>query len=152
MPEAQIQNPDGAFGFTDTLTLNPRRIDFFVASGAVSEGDVVVMDAALTAAGDVQAATADVSADDPATVLGVAIEDAADGAHVGVVTYGAAVVNISTATVAFGELATFHATVDGAADGITADATTVTGDHFGVFQSANDVPDTDKAIVWVRQV
>lgn len=152
MPEAQIVNRAAAFGLSGVDTENYRRVDHLEASGAISAHDAVTVAAALTAEGNVVVQTADVSDDDPATVIGVALEAAADGEAVPVVTFGPAIVNVGDSTVTFGQLATLHATTDGAAAGVTAVDATLTGDHFGFFLSAEDVPDTDQAIVYVRQV
>lgn len=144
-----INNAAGAYG-QDGIENNARIVHGRVTSGAVSEGDVCVFDA-LTGTDELLSVhSADVSADDVALVAGVALADAASGDVVQVVEFGPAIVNVGDATIAAGDQATFHATTDGAADGANADATTVTGDTFGTYLSANDVPATDKAILFVR--
>lgn len=147
-----VSNAAGAYGRVG-IENNARTVHPRLTSGAVSAGDVVVADALTDTGTDanviVTVHSADVSADDPALVLGVALHDAASGDVVEVVEYGPALVNVSDATIAAGNRATFHATTDGAADGATSDATTVEGDTFGTFLSANDVPTTDKAVLFV---
>lgn len=144
-----IGNPAGAYGQTG-IENNQRTVFGYVTSGAVSEGDVVVADA-LTGTDELMSVhSADVSVDDVALVVGVALADAASGDVANVVVFGPAIVNVGDATIAAGDQATFHATTDGAADGANADATTVAGDTFGTYLSANDVPSTDKAILFVR--
>lgn len=91
---------------------------------------------------------ADVSADDPALIAGVAQEPIpASGAGL-VRTHGYSLVNIGDGTVAAGERAGFHATTDGAADSAAADATTISGDTFGVMLG-DEIGTTNRAPVWI---
>ena len=142
-----ISNATGAYGLTGVEN-SARIVDPFLTTGAVSEGDVLVFDV-LTADGVVTVHSADVSADNSALIAGVATEDAASGEVVLAVTYGPAIVNIDDATVAAGDLMTFHATADGAADGTAGTAALLNGDYFATALSANDVGGTNKAIVYV---
>lgn len=147
-----INNAAGAYGLVgienNARTVYPRKL-----SGTVAQHDVVVLDYLTDTGADadliVTVRAADVSADDPARILGVAQSAGVAGDVVDVVEYGPSLVNIDDATVAAGNRATLHATVDGKADGATSDATTVEGDTWGVFISANDVPTTNKAVVFV---
>ena len=147
-----VNNAAGAYGQVgienNGRTVYPRKL-----SGTVAQHDVVVLDALTDTGTDadliVTVSVADVSADDPALVLGVAQSAGVAGDVVDVVEYGPTLVNVDDATIAAGNRATFHATVDGAADGATSDATTVEGDTFGVYLSANDVPTTNKAVLFV---
>lgn len=144
-----IANPAGAYGNTGVHN-NARTVHERLASGTIAAGDVVVLDALTGTDEIISVHSADVSADDVALVLGVAVHAAVANEAVKVVEYGPAIVNVGDATIAAGDQATFHATTDGAADGANADATTVSGDTWGVFISANDVPSTNKAIVFVK--
>lgn len=146
-----INNAAGAYGQTG-IENNARTVYPRLASGAISAKDVVVFDA-LTGTDELLSVhSADVSADDAALIAGVALHDAAEDEVVQVVELGPAIVSVGDATIAVGDVAHFHGTTDGAADGTDADATIVAGDNFGVFLSANDVPDTDEAIVYVTKV
>lgn len=162
MGSKQISNPNGAFGYTDSDDQEAVQYNVqapFVNGSttvAISKGDVVVLDATITASVNLAVRQADVSADDPALIIGVAAQDipasSADSNEVGLVTvFGYAHVNVGAGTVAAGELASFHATTDGAADGTVADSTSIAGDYFGVFLGANDLVDTDFAPVWVSR-
>lgn len=150
-----ITNPDGAFGYT-TLDQTSGRIygEYRTSApgggqGQPAVGDVVVFDS-LAADGIVTVHKADVSADDVALVAGVAIEaSGATGDVIKVVRAGPVRVNIGNGTVAAGERATFHASTDGCADSANADATTITGDTFGVMLGA-EIGTTDKAVLDVR--
>lgn len=147
-----VSNAAGAYGRVG-IENNGRIVFPRLTSGAVSAGDVVVLDALTDTGTDanviITVHSADVGSDDAASVLGVALHDAASGDVVEVVEYGPAIVNVGDATIAAGNRATFHASTDGAADGATSDATTVEGDTFGVYLSANDVPTTNVAVLFV---
>lgn len=150
-----VNNAAGAYGQVGVEN-NGRIVFPRLTSTAVSAGDVVVLDALTDTGTDanviVTVHIADVAGtpDDPVLVCGVALHDAASGDVVQVCEYGPCLVNVGDGTVAAGERATFHASTDGAADGVAADATTVAGDTFGVYLSANDVPTTNKAVLFVR--
>lgn len=152
MPTQEIANPSGAFGYSDGEQKYPRRIDPFVADGAIAAGDVVTFQ--WTETGQVlKVKKADVagSPHDPASVAGVAYEAAADGETVRVVTWGFAIVNIDDATVAASELAHFHSSADGAADSTAADASTVAGDSFGVMLG-DEIGTSNTAPIWVDRI
>lgn len=156
MPEAQIQNPNGAFGVTDVRSKHARSEDPFGNSStsvAISKGDVVVFDQMESATGELTVHLADVSADDPALIAGVAAEDIpASSATVReyglVITRGFAIVNIDDATVSEGERMVFHATVDGKADSAASGTSTIEGDTFGVCLGA-EIGTTNTCACWV---
>lgn len=146
----QITNPFGAYGTSGIDENGPQTTWPFVANGSINANDVVTF--ATPTADDISTLTvkqADVSADDPASVAGVALEGAADGESVLICMWGICLVNIGADTVAADELASFHASTDGAATGSVADATTISGDTFGVFRSA-EIGSTNTAILFVR--
>lgn len=150
MPAGTFQrNTSGAHGNTD-LNSTADRLELVIeASGAISAGDVVVWDGQTT---DDKPTVhkADVDTDDAALIAGVAVNAAAaSGDSVRVVRNGPAIVNISTGTVAAGELATFHASTDGCADGAVGSGSTVMGDYFGAFLGA-EIGSTNQAVVDVR--
>lgn len=151
MPEAQIQNPNGAFGVTDVRVKHARTEDTFTNSSssvAIAEGDVVVFDQMESATGALTVHQADVSADDPALIAGVAAEAIPASGTGLVVTRGFALVNIGNATVSEGERMGFHASTDGAADSAAADASTIAGDTFGVCLGA-EIGTTNQCAVWI---
>lgn len=143
--ERVVNYPQSTFGQVS----QPQVVDAFVNSGAASiaAGDVCTF-SYDTATGVLSVKQADVSADDPALVAGVALDAADQNEVLRVVTHGFAIVNIGDATVAAGERAAFHATADGAADSAAADATTVAGDTFGVMLSA-EIGTSNTAAVWI---
>ena len=143
------KNTSGAWGLTTLNDTADRLVLTIEASGAITAGDVVVWDTQNT---DVKptVAQADVSADDAAMIAGVAVNAAAaSGDSVQVVRNGPALVNIGAGTTAAGELASFHASTDGAADGTVGSGSTVMGDYFGAFLGA-EIGSTNQAIVDVR--
>lgn len=151
MPEAQIQNPNGAFGVTDVRVKHARTEDTFTNSSssvAIAEGDVVVFDQMESATGALTVHQADVSADDPALIAGVAAEAISASGTGLVVTRGFALVNIGNATVSEGERMGFHASTDGCADSAAADASTISGDTFGVCLGA-EIGTTNQCAVWI---
>ena len=119
-----------------------------VGAVAVSAGDVVVWNAINTATLPT-VIPQDAGTSDPALVAGVATDSADIGEAVQIVRSGPCKVNIGAATVSAGQQAIPHATTDGAAQGVTADATTVVGDTFGVFLGA-EIGTTNQAYVDVR--
>jgi hypothetical protein len=145
-----VSNPNSAFGYsTLAQTAVPDVVRTVKVTGAVTAGDVVVWTTQNT---DVNATVrqADVSADDPALIAGVAITAAtAANETITICRLGPCLVNIGDATVAAGDRAAFHATTDGAADGAAADATTISGDTFGVFLGA-EIGSTNQAVVDVH--
>lgn len=145
-----IANPLGAYGRTG-IENNARLVWEFEASGTIGEGDVVMIDT-LTSTDEMLSVKEATTTAEPAMIAGVALHDAVSADVVKVVVLGPAIVNVGTNTVAAGQVASRDGTTAGIAAGTTADATTITGDSFGVFLSANDVPSTDKAIVWVAKV
>jgi len=152
MPTKQITNPQGAFGYDPSENASlAQTVSYFEAGATVTAGDVVSLEE-LTASTDTALVhPSDTGTDDPANVAGVAVNGAATGEIVEVVTHGLAIVNVGTGTVAFEELATASSTA-GEADGVTADGTTVVGDVFGYFLSADEVPAATQAYVWVDRV
>lgn len=151
MPEAQIQNPNGAFGTTDVKVKHPRTADPFTNSSssvAIGEGDLVVFDQMESATGALTVHLADVSADDPALIAGVAAEAIPASGSGLVVTRGFAIVNIGNGTVSEGERMGFHGSTDGAADSAAADANTIAGDTFGVCLGA-EIGSTNQCAVWI---
>lgn len=151
MPEAQIQNPNGAFGVTDVRVKHPRTVDPFTNSSssvAIAAGDVVVFDQMESATGALTVHRADVSADDPALIAGVAAEAIPASGTGLVVTRGFALVNIGNGTVSEGERMAFHASTDGCADSAAADASTISGDTFGVCVGA-EIGSTNQCGVWI---
>lgn len=156
MPEAQIQNPNGAYGLTDVEVKHPRSADPFGNSStsvAIAKGDLVVFDQMESATGELTVHLADVSADDPALIAGVAMEaipaSTATVREYGlIITRGFAIVNIDDATVSEGQRMAFHATVDGKADSAASDASTVEGDTFGVCLGA-EIGSTNTCAVWI---
>jgi len=143
-----ISNPAGAYGQTG-IENNARVVHERACSTAVSAGAVVTFDE-LTGTDELLSVHSGLAADDPALVAGVALHDAAAGGVVQVVEFGPAIVNVGANAVTAGQRASRDAATAGIASGVTADATTIAGDTFGVFVSASDVPETDKAIVFVR--
>lgn len=156
MPEAQIQNPDGLFGATDVQSNGPRTQDPFGNSSttvAIEKNDLVVFDQMESATGELTVHKADVSADDPALIAGVAAEaipvsTALETSYGLVTTRGLAIVNIGNGTVSEGERMGFHASTDGAADSAAADASTIEGDTFGVCVGA-EIGSTNQCAVWI---
>lgn len=146
-----ISNPTGAYGHTG-INNNARIVHERVTSSAVAEGDVVTFDV-MTGTDELVSVHSGLAADDPALVCGVALTAAAaSGDVIQVVEYGPAIVKVGANVVAAGMLALRDAATAAIASGVTADATTIAGDNFGVFLSANDVPSTDRAIVFVGKV
>lgn len=143
-----ISNPAGAYGETG-IDNNGRVIHERVCSTAVLNGDPVTFDV-MTGTDELLSVHASLAADDPALFAGVATEDAAAGEVCRVVEFGPAIVNVGANVVTAGMRALIDSVTAGQAAGVTADATTIAGDTFGVFLSANDVPSTDNAIVFVR--
>ena len=155
MSDSTVPNPNEAFGRTGAASYRPRSTVECLNSGSadIAEGDVVTLYATITASQGFAVKQADVSADDPATVIGVAAEAIASGASGQVVTSGYAVVNVDdSSSITAGQVAQFHATTDGAAANVTADATTIAGDSFAVFLGAEDLVGTDQAPVNVVKV
>lgn len=156
MAEAQIENPNGAFGVTDVTVKHPRTTGVFGNSStsvAISKGDVVVFDQMESATGELTVHQADVSADDPALIAGVAAEaipaSSATVREYGlVIVRGLAIVNIGNGTVSEGERMAFHASTDGAADSAAADASTIEGDTFGVCVGA-EIGTSNTCAVWI---
>lgn len=151
-----IQNPAGAHGYAgdDPSTQFALKATCYNGgAAAISEGDVVTLDATITASQYFHVKQADVSADDPATAIGVAYEAIAAGDTGLIVVLGYAEVNVGdSSSITAGQVAGFHATTDGAAANATADATTVSGDKFGVFLGAEDLVGTNKAPIWVSKM
>lgn len=143
-----ISNPAGAYGETG-IDNNARVVHERVCSTAVLARDVVTFDV-MTGTDELLSVHSGLTTDDPALVAGVALHDAAAGEVVKVVEFGPAIVDIGANTVTAGMRAQRDGVTAGNASGVTADATTIAGDTFGVFLSANDVPGTDQAIVFVR--
>ncbi|MGI9609649.1 MAG: hypothetical protein ACR2NL_05080 [Acidimicrobiia bacterium] len=153
----QITNPNRAFGYgVDDDPENAYSIKTPMLNGgsaAIAEGDVVTLTATLTASVGISCKQSDASADDDATVLGVAAEAIAVGDTGNVVVFGYAHVNVGdSSSITAGQVATLHATTDGAAANVTADATSVAGDYLAVFLGAEDLVGTNQAPVWVRQI
>lgn len=146
----EIKATGGQFGYTELAQTTHRYEVPMKASAAIAAGDVVAFVAFNT---DVEPTIkkADVSENGEIPLIcGVALNAAAAaGDLVQVVRLGPAKVNISTDTVAAGECATVHGSVDGAATGVAADATSVIGDYFGVFLGA-EIGTTNQAWVDVR--
>lgn len=153
MPEAQIENPQGVHSSAtaaDARSRYGRKEDVYKNSSTtvpILDKDVVVFDQLETANGELTVHKADVSADDPALIAGVACEAIPVSDYGKIVTLGPTIVNISDGTVSEGERAVFHATADGCADSAAADATTVEGDTFGVMLGA-EIGATNTA--WVK--
>lgn len=156
MAEAQITNPNGAFGVTDVKVKHPRTAETFGNSSttvAIAEGDLVVFDQMESATGELTVHQADVSADDPALIAGVAAEaipasSATVREYGNIIVRGLAIVNIGAGTVSEGERMGFHASTDGAADSAAADASTIEGDTFGVCVGA-EIGTTNQCAVWI---
>lgn len=149
MTTGLIGNPGSAHGKTllDDTTTGGRTVWEYKTDGVVLEGDVLAWTTQTT--DDVPTVhAADTDTDDPAVVCGVALEGAASGGIVRFVRNGPAKVNIGSGTVALGERAVATTTV-GVADGVAADATTITGDSWGVFLGA-EIGTTNQAVVDVR--
>lgn len=151
MPGQEITNPQGAFGYTAGDQKYPRRVEEFVAKVALTEGQAVVFD--WTESGEVlQVDLLDVagSPDDPALMAGVVMEgeNPAAGETVKVVVWGFVHANIGDGTIAAGERAVFHASTDGALDGVAADATTVSGDTLGVWLG-DEIGTTNQGPLWI---
>lgn len=140
---AVINNPTGAFGYTDlNQTIVPDEKEV-MASGMITAGDVVVWDVQNT--NDVPTLhSADVSADDAALIAGVALESVVSGDSVKVCRDGPCLVNIGNASVTEGQSAGFHATTDGAADNETSGTAS-----FGTFLGG-EIGTTNQAVVDVR--
>jgi hypothetical protein len=151
MAEAQITNPNGAFGVTDVKVKHHRTVDSFSnssASVAIAEGDLVVFDQMESATGELTVHQADVSADDPALIAGVAAEAIPASGDGLVVIHGFALVNIGNGSTSEGERMGFHASTDGCADSAAADASTISGDTFGVALGA-EIGTTNQCAVWI---
>lgn len=145
-----IGNPLGAYG-RDDINSAQRLVFSYEAAGTISADDVVVFEAATGTEELVLVNSADVGTDNPALTAGVALHSAVAGDIVQVCVFGPAIVNCGDATIAAGDAMTFHASTDGAADGTAGVETLVEGDYFGIALSANDVPATDKCIVFVNR-
>ena len=160
-----ITNPSAAFqkvsdfltyeDDSDNLLDYPRVVDTFIAAGTIAKNDWVgFVGASATAALKVE--KLDVSDAFAATVcIGVALEGAAAGDRVQVVTRGVAICNINdTGTIALGDVAVKHATADGAS-GVTAiaslDATVVAGSILGIYLGP-EIGTTGFAPVWVQKI
>lgn len=156
MAEAQIENPSGAFGVTDVTVKHPRTVATFGNSStsvAISKGDLVVFDQMESATGELTVHLADVSADDPALIAGIAAEaipaSTASVREYGlVVIHGFAIANIDDATVSEGERMVFHATVDGKSDSAASGTSTIEGDTYGVCLGA-EIGTTNTCAVWI---
>lgn len=143
------RNTSGAHGKTTLNDTADRLLIEVEAGGAITAGDVVLWDT-MTADTNPTVSQADVGSDNDALICGVAVDAAAAaGDTVVVCRNGPALVNISTATITVGDLATMHASADGCADGATGSGSTVMGDYFGAFISA-EIGSTNQAIVDVR--
>lgn len=148
-----IPNPTKAFGYSTDVASEPNvQVPVYNGgSAAIAAGDVVTLDATMTTSQNFHVKQADVSADDPATVVGVAAEAIAAGKTGMIVIFGYAEVNVGdSSSITAGQLATFHGSTDGAASNATADASSIVGDYFGKFLGAEDAAaGTNKAPVWV---
>lgn len=144
-----ITNPTNVFGQTDEAVNLWHVSAPFKNTGAVAivKGDVVAFsyDETNSILGVLQQ---DAGVSDPALIAGVAQEGFGVSEVGMVVIAGYAEVNITTGSVAAAERAIPHASTDGAADGVAADATTVAGDTFGVFLG-DEIGTTNTAPVWV---
>lgn len=144
-----ITNPTGAFG--QTPAPYSKRVPFKntgTGNGVIALGDVVafVWDETTQTLG---VNKSDAGTSDPALIAGVASERIAVGSVGLVCVHGYTLVNIASGdAVAAGDRAIPHATTDGKADGVTADATIIEGDTFGVFLG-DEVGTTDQAPLWV---
>lgn len=146
-----ITNPEGAYG--QTPFPYSERVPFknvSAGNGTILPGDVVVWvwDETTQVLG---VNKSDAGTSDPAMIAGVAAERITVGDTGLICVFGYTLVNIGSGTgdaVAAAERAIPHATTDGAADGVAADATTVAGDTFGVFLG-DEVGTTNQAPLWV---
>lgn len=146
-----ISNPLGTgIGNTDLVNSQfPSTRPIKVGSVAVTAGQVVVWEAINTTTAPPTVIPLDAGTSDPAMIAGVAVVGAGVGGVALICRSGPCKVNIDDDTVSAGQQATGNATADGCAAGVTADATTVTGDTFGVFLGA-EIGSTNQAYVDVR--
>lgn len=161
-----IANPAGAYGQAGVEN-NHRIIFEFEASAAVAADDVVMFDT-LTGTDELLSVKKATTTAVPAQIAGVAVEAAAAGEVVKVCVFGPAIVNIGTNTVTAGQIAQPSTATEAIAVGATVNAThthtentaaaytqnattaATATEGFGTFVSANDVPSTDRAVVFVR--
>lgn len=146
----EITDPNGAYGATPAPYSKKAPFkNVSPGNGAIAVGEVLawVWDEATQLLG---VNKSDAGTTDPALIAGVAAEAAAVGETGLVCIGGYTLVKIASGdAVAAGDQAIPHATTDGVADGVTADATTISGDSFGVFLG-DELGTTDTAPLWIR--
>jgi len=149
-----ITNATSSFGLTSLDQTAARTVVEIPSADAIINAYDIVTWVAMTTDTVPTVKQADVSATtDIALIAGVALNSVtAVGDIVRVVRQGPAIVSCDDATIAVGDLCTFHATVDGACDGAVGSAALINGDYFGTALSANDVPGTNQVIVDVGSV
>lgn len=154
-----LTNTNGAFSSvavsaatTFEATQYPSTIGTFVAGAAITAGAAVQAEATLTAAVSLTVVVTDgTGTTEPALFVGIALEGAAAGETVQVVTAGYAIANIDNAEPAFGDVASVDVAVDGVLDTVTvADAADIIYDVVGVFLSEEDIVGTNQAAVWLK--
>jgi hypothetical protein len=143
-----IKNTSNAYGATGVDQTATRRVDPILAATDIEPGDVVTF-VNMTADTVPSVRKSVVASDVVRLVAGVAVSGAKQGQQALICRSGPAVTKIGNATPTIGQLATFHGSTNGAALGVTPDATTVVGATFGVFLSA-ELGSTDTAILDVR--
>lgn len=148
---SMITDPSGVYGATpQPFSIKQPFENVSTGNGAIAVGDVVVWVWDETSQ-KLGVNKSDAGTSDPASVAGVAAEAMAVGETGLVCVFGYTLVNIASGdAVAAWDRAIMHATTDGKADGVTADATIIAGDTFGTFLG-DEVGTTDKAPLWVSR-
>lgn len=145
MPNNTISNPGGAYGYTALDQTADRDERTVIAASTVSKGDVVCWVTQATDTGPTVRRSTQ-GTDDPASVAGVALQNATVGKTFKICRDGPCLVNIGTGTVAAWERAVLLTGTPGAADGVVADATTISGDTFGTFLGG-EIGTTNQAVL-----
>ena len=125
----------------------------FRADAAITAGDAVQF-VAPTASLPLSVKALTTTPAESLRFVGVALETVAAGDNVNVCVQGVCSVNIGSATVAFGDVATGPANTTAGVVTVLAQPTaagTLVGNVFGTFLSANDISGTDKAVLWVAK-
>lgn len=140
-----ISDPHGTNGGSPSFA--GYRIDISaVAGSAITDKQAVAI--LMASDGEITVVPYDTDTHDPATKMGVALEDIASGGVGQVCVWGPCIVKTPGTGPSAGELV-IGTTTAGVADGLAADATSVTGDSHGVFLT-DEIGTTDTTWAWIR--
>lgn len=140
-----ISDPNGTNGTTPSYAGYRMDVSAIAAAAITDKQAVAIL---MSTDGDITVVPYDTDTHDPATKMGVALEDIASGGVGQICVWGPCVVKTPGTGPSANEVV-IGTTTAGVADGLAADATSVSGDSHGVFLT-DEIGTSDTAWVWLR--